>query len=89
MFFLDDKQLGGYFFVEKLQKVRKRSGKLSNRDAQRLPKGGWGASAGAKDHRSDGKASNFWWPGAAQSILDTKILRILDTKILRNQNRRN
>ena len=61
--------------VKSISNITKHRKNMSNRGVQRLPKGGWGASAGAKDHRSDGDPSNFWWPGAAQSILDTKNLR--------------
>ena len=42
--------LGLFFFVENSQKLRNRSGKLPNREAQRLPKGGQGRQKGEKNH---------------------------------------
>ena len=67
--------IGGIFLVKSISNITKHRKNMPNREVQRLPKGGWGASAGSKNHRSDGGRSNFWWSGAAQSILDNKILR--------------
>ena len=79
---LDTKKLGSVFFVEILQKLRKRLGKMPNREAQRLPKGGQGRQKGEKNHWLFVESTNFWGLGASLSILDTK--KTKKTKLVEN-----
>ena len=72
----------GCFFVENLLKLRKISGKLPNRKAQRLPKGGQGRQRDEKNHWVFVRSTNFGGLGAALSILDTK--KTMKSKLVGN-----